>query len=140
MTEIKVNRYLTDPAMDRIDHALGRPLDPLGETYRNYYAAEPQEAAVMSTSPYWHIRCRWLSGLTTFSVTDAGRAALSAYLRSIGDRHRAFDLTFDGHVTRVVGTSAAKARYNCFLDARDYYSDLTFAEFLRRSTIRRAAS
>ena len=29
-----VNRYLEDKGMDRIDHALGRPVDPMRETYR----------------------------------------------------------------------------------------------------------
>lgn len=35
---LRVDRYLENQAMDHIDHALGRPLDPLGETYRNFYA------------------------------------------------------------------------------------------------------
>lgn len=29
----EVNRYLKDKAMDHIDHALGRPVDPMDETY-----------------------------------------------------------------------------------------------------------
>lgn len=32
-----VNRYLKDKAMDHIDHALGRPVDPLRESYRNHF-------------------------------------------------------------------------------------------------------
>jgi len=140
MTALKVDRYLADPAMDRIDHALGRPLDPLGWTSREYYAAEPGEAAAMCASPYWHRSAQLLDGLTVFTVTDAGRRALADHLRSIGDKHRAFDLTFNGHIARVVGTSSAKARYDYFCHIRDCCPDLTFVEFLRRSSIRRAAS
>lgn len=34
-------REITAEAMDDIFHALGRPADPLGETYRNYYCGTP---------------------------------------------------------------------------------------------------
>lgn len=34
---MRVNRYLKDKAMDRMDHALGCPVDPMQETFRNYY-------------------------------------------------------------------------------------------------------
>ena len=52
---MKVNRYLKDKAMDRIDHALGRPLNPLAETFRNHFAVEAEDtfAAEMRTSPHW---------------------------------------------------------------------------------------
>ncbi|WP_319533384.1 hypothetical protein [uncultured Cohaesibacter sp.] len=39
MINHSVNRSLDDKAMDAIDHALGRPVDPMSESYRNYYCA-----------------------------------------------------------------------------------------------------
>lgn len=46
-----VNRSLADPQMDDIDHALGRPRDPLGETYRNHYVAPADSEAAEHNPP-----------------------------------------------------------------------------------------
>ena len=79
-----VNRSLSDPMMDDIDHALGRPKDAFGG-YRNHYAAdrESPEAERMAASPYWQ---RWDQmdrggPLGCFRVTMAGREALNDYLK-----------------------------------------------------------
>lgn len=84
MTE--VNRYLEDPFFDNIDHALGRPKDPLQPSYRNYYAApmgEPVELE-MSTSNKWEIVSQQDSGLRVYAVTHQGRMALRAHLKEKG--------------------------------------------------------
>jgi len=134
-----VNRCLKDKAMNRIDHALGRPVDPMVETYRNYFSTDGDGplADDFRASPHWREGRR--SGSSTFfHVTHAGRAALAEHLREIGDRHRIWDVAFEGFPSTVVGTSRSKARYSHFLSLTDCLPDLTFAEFCRRSTIRAA--
>jgi len=75
------NRSLDDWCMDDIDHALGRPFDPLGETYRDYYCANAgsREARHMAHSPHWLRRYETKAGIV-FTVTPAGREALADYL------------------------------------------------------------
>jgi hypothetical protein len=138
MTAERVNRSLVDPAMDDIDHALGRPLDPMRESYRNYYATDGAQADEMSASPYW-IEGRAGTGLRCFAVSAEGRRALADHLRNIGDPHRAYTVTFDGHASTVIATSPSKARYTKYLDLSDCCPDLTFKDFSRRSSVRRAA-
>ncbi len=132
---MKVNRYLEDKTMDQIDHALGRPLDPMVESHRNYYAADPGTAAEMAASPFWAGGRLISGGLRGFCVTDAGRKALAEHLRKIGDPHRAYCIRFDGHERMVVGASRSKARYSYFLDLRDALPDLTFADYCRRISV-----
>ncbi len=134
---MQVNRSLKNKAMDHIDHALGRPLDPIGETYRNHFAAGPADAKEMAASPYWDAAEKH-SRMQFFYVNDAGRRALAAHLREIGDQHRAFVVTFDGHPHTIVATSAAKAKYSWFLDLSDSFQELTFKAFCRRSRVRLA--
>lgn len=134
MTQQPINRCLADKAMDRIDHALGRPLNPMAETYRNFYSTSGAEADTMASSPHWiegrpgSFRC--------FAVTDEGRAALAAHLREIADPHRAYAVTFAGHERMVIAGSASKARYSHFLDLSDCIPDLSFKDFCRRTTVR----
>ena len=127
-----VNRYLKDKAMDQIDHALGRPINPLKDTFRDHFAAgaASSEAEAMSASPHWREGASDGS-LTFFHVTAEGRKALSAYLKEISDPHRLYRLTWHGHSISVVATSRGRARYNGFLVARDVHSDLTFKSFMR---------
>lgn len=138
--ELIVNRYLKTKAMDRIDHALGRPLDPLGETYRNYYTASGIEAVSMAVSPFWIEGRRIPGGLRCFAVTDEGRRALATHLQVIGDKHRAYAVTFDRFTREVVATSHSKARYSYFLDLQDVMPDLTFEDYCRRTKVRLARS
>ncbi|SDD93254.1 hypothetical protein SAMN05216337_101778 [Bradyrhizobium brasilense] len=123
--------------MDRIDHALGRPLDPTGETYRNYYATDGALADEMAASPFWR-EGRRSGRLRGFCVTDAGCQALAEHLKLIGDQHRAFAVTFDGHTRIVAATTHSKAKYSYFLDVSDVLTDLTFTEFCRRASVRLA--
>lgn len=132
---MQVNRYLNDKAMDRIDHALGRPVDVLGTTYRNFYATGGDLADEMAVSPYW-AEGRRGNDMRYFAVTDDGRMALAAHLRDIGDKHRSFSIKFDGHTSTVVATTRNKARYSHFLDIRDVMPDLAFVDYCRRASVR----
>ena len=135
MTQQSVNRCLGDVAMDDIDHALGRPLNPMDETYRNYYVTDGPAADEMAASPFWSERPRG-DGNRCFVVTDAGRAALKSHLRDIGDPHRAYEITFDGYPRTVIATSRSKARYSHFLDLREVLPDLTFKDYSARASVR----
>lgn len=121
-------------AMDQIDHALGRPLDPMAETYRNFYATGGAIADEMAASPFWQEGRRGRD-MRYFAVTDEGRKALARHLREIGDPHRSFRITFDGHERTVVAASRGKARYSHFLDLRDVMPDLTFVDYCRRAML-----
>lgn len=135
---MQVNRHLEDKAMDHIDHALGRPVNPRTETYRNYFyvIGDTDLRRSMASSPHWQSDGEAGDG-EYFSVTDEGRAALAEHLKTIGDKHRRFIVSFDGHQTEVVATTRAKARYSKWLDISDS-SDIAFSEFQRRSTVRAA--
>lgn len=133
MTE-PINRCLADKTFDRIDHALGRPLNPTGETYRNFYTTDGPEADVMAASPLWVEGKR--GSMRCFAVTDEGRSALAQYLRDVGDMHRAYTVTIDGNARTVVAINGNKARYSTFLDLRDAWPDVTFKDFCRRTTVR----
>lgn len=135
----QINRSLQDRDMDRIDHALGRPLDPMADTYRNFYAISGSIADELAASPYWSEGNGTPGGLRYFSVSDAGRACLANHLREIGDRHRAFVITFDGHASTVVAKSRVKAKYSHFLDLSEVMPDLTFGDYCRRASVRVAA-
>lgn len=76
MIQNSVNRYIElSEIMDNIDHALGRPVDPLGETYRNHFeCASVDEAISLEQTGYW-VRKGCIC-----SVNRAGRAALKRYL------------------------------------------------------------
>lgn len=137
---MQVNRYLKDRAMDRIDHALGRPLDPLAETYRDHYATatDGRAAEEMRASPFWE-GGKAIDRMAFFYVTEAGRQALAAHLKEIKDPHKGYVVAFDGIEMSVVATSPGKARYSAYLSASDCNSDLTFHAFQRASKVRRAA-
>lgn len=135
-----VNRFLLDKAMDNIDHALGRPVDPLGETYRNYFAVDDAsaKAAAFRASPHWIFTGGVHGGMVMFSVTVAGRKALRDHLREVGDKHRAYLVTFDGHTEAVAAASPAKAKYEYWLRVSDVCPDLKFGAFCRAATARLA--
>lgn len=135
----QVNRYLKDKAMDHIDHALGRPVDPMVESYRNYYATstDSQEAKAFAASPYWDTHGRTEpSRMTYFFVTEAGRKALKQHLKEIGDKHRLYAVTYEGETSTIVAVSAAKAKYSLWLNISDCFCDLTFGKFTRGATVR----
>lgn len=135
-----VNRHLEDEAIDHIDHALGRPLFPLRESYRNYFATSPRGdlAATFERSPYWE-RTATVGDMAYFGVTDAGRQVLAAHLASIPRKWRAFEVSFAGFSEIVPAATAGKARYSRYLAITDVLPDLSFAEFARKSSVREAA-
>jgi len=137
---MQVNRYLKNEAMDRMDHALGRPLDPARETYRNFYATGGALADEMAGSPFW-IEGKPQKYMRFFAVSGQGRRALAEHLREIGDPHRAYSVTFDGHTRSIVATSRDNAKYIHYLDISEVMPDLSFMDYCRRTrvTAQRAA-
>lgn len=133
-----VNRWLEDKAMDNIDHALGRPVDPMGETYRDHFATGGRLADAMAASPNWE-ECGRHGDMRFFGVTLAGRQALAAHLKEIGEPHRSFKVLFAGYSSTIAATSAAKAKYSYWLKVSNCWSELTFGEFCRTARVRRAA-
>lgn len=135
---LSVNRVLKDKFMNRIDHALGRPVNPLAATYREYFAAgkDSQIAADMAASPHWEAGA--VKGdLHWFYVSRAGREALHAHLRAIGDQHRVYAVIWDGIEMQCVATSSSKARYKKWIELSDSY-DISFREFCRTARVRLA--
>ncbi|NTA10844.1 hypothetical protein [Agrobacterium tumefaciens] len=137
----QVNRYLKDKAMDYIDHALGRPVDPLIESHRNHFAVDAgsKTAKEFDASPFWDRYGKAApGGMAFYRVNAEGRKALKRYLKEIGDKHRIYDVTYRGQTQSVVAVSAAKAKYSLWLDISDSFCDLTFGTFCRAATVRKA--
>jgi len=133
-----VNRCLSDKAFDRIDHAIGRPIFPLRDTFRNHFATpDGKLVAHFEASPYWKKTAR--SGdMAFYSVTAEGRQALASHLESIAMPWRAFHASFDGVSSIVPERTRAKARYAYWLMISDCCPDLTFGDFCRRVSVRNA--
>lgn len=133
-----VNRSLADKAFDHLDHAIGRPVFPLRESYRNYFATDHAGdlAKSFDASPFWS-----LSGtdgrMAYYAVTQAGREALAAHLQ-VHDRTQAFVVRYRGRERIVAARSRNKAKYDYFLIVSDA-SDVTFVEFARSVRVRLAA-
>lgn len=140
MNNPSVNRYLKDKAFDHIDHALGRPVDPMRESYRNYFAAgvDSRNAKEFNVSPNWELFSQ-RDDMAYFGVTLAGRKALAAHLKQLGDKHRLYDVTYEGRTQAVVAVSAAKAKHRLWLDISDCFCDLTFARFTKSASVRLSA-
>lgn len=135
MTNPSVNRYLQDKAMDHIDHALGRPFDPLAETYRNYYAID-LKATLFYCNPHWKLGGVSRSRMAYWHVTDAGRAALAEHLRQIKSPHRRYEIEYAGISSTVIATTPGKARYSLWQKISDCDCDLTFMDFARASNVK----
>ncbi len=137
-TNPSVNRYLKDKAFDQMDHALGRPVDPLRESFRNYYAIgnNAPQAKVFASSPFWALDGTTACGMSYFSVTNAGRKALAAHLKTLEEQWRAYLVTYDGFSDIVAATSHAKAKYRKYLDVSDAFCDLTFKDFSASARVR----
>jgi len=134
------NRCLEDPAIDHVDHALGRPIFPLRESYRNYFATEVggKTAGEFERSPFWELG--GLQGrMAYFHVTDAGRLALARYLAEIGSEWRPYVVSYRRFERTVPARSPAKAKYSYFLDLRDIAPDLAFVDFASECRVRLAA-
>ena len=136
---ISVNRYLKDKAMDRIDHALGRPVNPLAETYRDHFCTDLRnpEADEMAASPCWHMGRKLDGGMVYFHVTRHGRETLSKHLKDIGDKNRLFIVSYGGFDMPQVAETHSKARYRKWLDVSDA-CDISFKEFQASARVRLA--
>jgi len=140
MNNPRVNRYLKDKAFDHIDHALGRPVDPTGETYRNHFAtgANSKDAKQFAASPNWK-KVGQRDDMAFFAVTDAGRKALKDHLKAIGDPWQPYSVTWGGHTGLIAAKSIGNAKYSTYLDVSDCYSELKFVDFAREAKVRRVA-
>ena len=88
-----VNRYLNDKAMDHIDHALGRPINPLAKTNRNYFyvGIESKIGKGFDASPFWERGSKVHSdGMAYYFVTHDGRKALVQHLKECFRGQRQF--------------------------------------------------
>lgn len=141
---LSVDRYLSNETFDHIDHALGRPIDPLGDTYRNRYVIDVRnpEVSDFRSSPFWKEDGR-IGDMIYFRVTDHGALALFAHLKQIGDPHRLFVVSYDDPhqefggeiVLEVVGASHGKARYTAY--HRHGFSDhMNFGFFCKHTKVR----
>lgn len=135
-----VNRYFVDKAIDHIDHALGRPVWPLRETYRNHFATDANggKAAEFDASPHW-TKTGQRDDMAYCSVTDLGRAALADHISDLPDPVQPFEVTFDGYTHIVPERTRSRAKYAYYLVVSDAWSELTFRAFCKRATVRRAA-
>ena len=135
----QVDRYLKEKAMDHIDHALGRPLDPLKKSYRNYFAVcrDTALAREMKESTFWN-GGNGPDDMLFFCVSLAGREALAAHLREIGDKHRSYVVSGRGYATEIIATSASKAKYQAFLQISDV-SDISFRQFCKSVSVKAGA-
>lgn len=136
---MQVNRSLKDKAMDHIDHALGRPVDPMVETYRNRFITnrDDQNARDFRASPHWQ-EYRVDDRSAGFQVTEAGRAALRDHLKAIDDPWRSYIVSYDGYDMPQVGKSHGNAKYRKWCSISDAITDLTFAEFCKTARVRLA--
>ena len=130
VTNPSVNRYLKDKAMDYIDHALGRPVNPMEESYRNYFYTGAGDEIGFDGNPYWK-----QSASGYYHVTEAGRKALRQHLHDLGSKHRLFIVTFDGMEMSEVAKTHSEARYLKWLGVRDSY-EISFGEFAKNSKVR----
>lgn len=135
MSNHSVQRRIDDADMRRIYHALGRPLDPMQDTYRDYFAecAGTVLSGQMRASPYW---CGGTTrgDLVYFHVTDAGREALAAYLKQTGDRWRRFVIRWQDFHIEICERTRGKAMYVAWLQVSDSYS-VSFGEFVRQARL-----
>lgn len=139
-SNLKINRNLKDKGANLIDHALGRPVDPLRASFRNYFVTTvgAPEAVHMAASPHWNIGKFGGTDSVSFTVNDVGRKYLSATLKAEGFCHRLYDIEYwDGMGTdNIAAETASKARYSAFLNITDIYEDLSFFDFCKLIKVR----
>ncbi|WP_180966723.1 hypothetical protein [Cohaesibacter celericrescens] len=135
MSNPSVNRYLKNKTFDHIDHALGRPIQPLKDSHRNYFAigAKCEMADQFRASPYWE-EGRGMGDMTSFYVNEAGRKALDDHLTEIGDQHRLYEVMvkdYDGQVypSEQVAKTRSGAKYQWLIGCD---SDDPFNEVIQR--------
>lgn len=132
---MQINRALGDADMDDLDHALGRPVNPMIEGSRNHFAIEADDEAALArfrASPHW-TEGRTLYGLVHFHVTVDGRRALRAHLKETGQVPKLYEVTVFGHAETVAAKSRSAARYQRYLEAD---CGMSFFEFIRNASVK----
>ena len=129
---MQVNRHIEgNPALDDVDHALGRPY-LVGETYRDHYATDcPEQIAKMRASEWW-VEGVTRDQMTFFHVSDAGRNALREELTK--DKYgRLYEISRGcvNGVAFVMAKSRSAARYAAYIDADVDWPFMEFCEGLR---------
>ena len=128
------NRNLNDSRIDALDHALGRPTNPLAECSRNFFGVSvgSDQAAKMKADPYW-THTRDFMGTSGFSVSPDGKKALYYYLKSNWIPPKRYDVTWNGSTRNVSADKPSKAKYTAWLDMD---IDLPFGEYVRTASAR----
>jgi len=130
------NRSLDDPVMNELDHALGRPTDVDIHT-RNFFGVSigGDQETEMLANPYWKLSRRFM-GTAGFSVSNAGKEALRAYLAEHWTPPKKWSVTWNGFTETVEGSTRSKAKYNKWLEMDTF--DILFGDFLRECSIKSA--
>jgi|SRR6056297_2108823 len=135
----QVNRYIRDnPALDDVDHALGRPFNP-HKTYRNHYATDcPEKVAEFQASEWWDCGPA-RDGMTFCYVSSAGRNALAKELKRSDIYGRLYSVSRPGEWEGglVMAKSPSAARYAAFLEAD---VDWPYMEYCKGLRVRLAVS
>lgn len=130
---MQVNRHIKDnPALDDVDHALGRPHRPF-DSYRDHYATCcPQQKAQMRASNWWSEGIT-RGDMTFFHVTNAGRAALARELADTEAYGRLYEVrdVHGWHAILVMAKNASAARYAAYIAADTEWSFMEFCHGLR---------
>jgi hypothetical protein len=137
----QINRSLKDKMFDRIDHALGRPVDPVSKTYRNFFSTDPNSeiGRMLEASGYWDLSYGLDGTVAGFCVNSFGREALKQHLSEVGDKHREYEIFLDDRKLgvnpsdepmAVIAESASKAKAAAYREFSDIFSEVTFKEFM----------
>ena len=135
----QVNRYIRDnPALDDVDHALGRPYK-LSDTNRNHYATDcPEKMAELKASNWWNDGAEKF-GMTFFCVSDEGRKALADELADTEKYGRLYSITYPNYEgeTLVFAKTRSQARYHSWVKAD--LDDWSFIQYCNEISVRLAA-
>lgn len=134
---MQVNRQIEgNPALDDVDHALGRPFDPR-DTYRDHYATCcPDQIAEMTASPWWNRGVK-RGDMVFFHVSKKGREALTSELSDHAKYGRVYEITARHHDGRslVAAQSHSQAKYRAWVAAD---IDWPFIEYAKEINVRLA--
>lgn len=135
---MQVNRQIKgNPALDDVDHALGRPYRPFA-SYRDHYATCcPEQKTTMRASSWWEEGIT-RGDMTWFHVTEEGRTALAHELQDATKYGRLFEVACDrwDGAAHVIAKSHSAAKYAAYIKAD--LDDWTFMEFCKGLRVRLA--
>lgn len=136
---MQVNRYIKDnPALNDVDHALGRPFQPF-DTYRSHYATDcPEQVEEFRKSEWWTegLHNSKLGTMRFFHVTEKGRKALADELKNTEKYGRLYSITSKGHdgENLVMAKSPSQAKYKSYCAADIDW--MTFVEYCSEIRVR----